>query len=296
MHAMRPLDWAAVLAVMVVWGLNFPVVKLGLAVMPPFTFVMVRFLAVAVMLAPFVKWPRRPWRLLGLSVTLGVAHFSLMFSGMQRIDAATASIAVQLQVPFAALLAAWFFKDKLGWRRLAGMAIAFAGVGLIAGEPRFQGGLGPLLLVLAAACVWAFANIQIKALGEEIDIWSLNGWVAIMAAPQLFVVALATEGNPLKTVDWTSLAAWGVLAFQVFLVVIFGYGVWYSMMRRFSVNQVMPFTLLVPVFGVLSSVMLLDEPLTLSMFIGGVATLFGVGVCVLRRPRVIADATKGDSM
>jgi O-acetylserine/cysteine efflux transporter len=261
--------------------------------MPPFTFVMVRFFAVAVMLAPFVKWPRRPWRLLGLSVTLGAAHFSLMFTGMQRIDAATASIAVQLQVPFAALLAAIFFKDKLGWRRLTGMAIAFAGVGLIAGEPRFQGGFGPLLLVLAAACVWAFANIQIKALGEDIDIWSLNGWIAIMAAPQLFVVALMVEGNPLETVDWSNPAVWGVLAFQVFLVVIFGYGVWYSMMRRFSVNQVMPFTLLVPVFGVLSSVTLLGERFTLPMFIGGVATLVGVGICVLRRPKVVADATKG---
>ena len=295
-HVMKPLDWAGVLAVMVIWGLNFPVVKVGLSVMPPFTFVMIRFFAVALMLAPFVKWPRRPWALLGLSVTLGAAHFSLMFTGLRHIDAATASIAVQLQVPFAALLAALFFKDKLGWRRLTGMAIAFAGVGLIAGEPRFQGGLGPLLLVLGAACVWAFANIQIKSLGEDTDIWSLNGWVAIMAAPQLFVVALWSEGNPLVTVDWSDLAVWGVLAFQVFLVVIFGYGVWYSMMRRFSVNQVMPFTLLVPVFGVLSSVALLGEPLTLPMFIGGIATLIGVGICVLRRPKIVADATKGDSM
>lgn len=296
MHAMRPLDWAGILSVMALWGLNFPVVKVGLSVMPPFTFVMIRFCAVALILAPFVKWPRRPWALLGLSVTLGAAHFSLMFTGMRSIDAATASIAVQLQVPFAAILAAIFFKDKLGWRRLSGMAIAFAGVALIAGEPRFQGGLGPLLLVLAAACVWAFANIQIKSLGEDTDIWSMNGWVAIMAAPQLLVVALLTEGNPLETVDWSDLAVWGVLGFQVFLVVIFGYGVWYSMMRRFAVNQVMPFTLLVPVFGVLSSVALLDERLTWPMVVGGIATLIGVGICVLRRPTVVADATKGDSM
>ena len=102
--------------------------------------------------------------------------------------------------------------------------------------------------------------------------------------------------DPLETVDWSDLAVWGVLGFQVFLVVIFGYGVWYSMMRRFSVNQVMPFTLLVPVFGVLSSVALLDERLTWPMVVGGIATLIGVGICVLRRPTVVADATKGDSM
>jgi O-acetylserine/cysteine efflux transporter len=290
---MRPLDWAAILAVMIVWGLNFVVVKVGLHIMPPFTFVMLRFILVALILAPFIKRPRRPWALFGLSITLGALHFSLMFTGMQRIDAATASIAVQLQVPFAALLAALFFKDKLGWRRLTGMAIAFAGVGLIAGEPRFAGGLMPLLLVLGAACVWAFANIQMKDLGEDMDVWSLNGWVAIMAAPQLILVALAVEGSPLETIAWGDPAVWGVLAFQVFLVVIFGYGVWYTMMRRFPINQVMPFTLLVPVFGVLSSVLLLDEALTVPMLIGGVATLVGVGICVVRRPKVVAEATKG---
>lgn len=290
---MTPLDFVALLAVMVVWGLNFVVVKVGLAVMPPFAFVMMRFIMVAIILAPFIKWPKRPWALFGLSITLGAFHFSLMFTGMQKIDAATAAIAVQLQVPFAALLAALFFKDKLGWRRLTGMAVAFAGVGLIAGEPRFQGGLMPLLLVLAAACVWAFANIQIKALGEDIDIWSLNGWVAIMAAPQLLLVTLVFEGSPLATVDWTDLTVWGVLCFQVFLVVIFGYAVWYTMMRRFPINQVMPFTLLVPVFGVGASVLLLDEILTLPMLIGGIATLIGVAICVIRRPRVAADAIEG---
>jgi len=290
---MSPLDLAAILAVMIVWGLNFVVVKVGLDVMPPFAFVMTRFIMVAIILAPFIKWPKRPWALLGLSVTLGALHFSLMFTGMKQIDAATAAIAVQLQVPFAALLAALFFKDKLGWRRMTGMALAFAGVGLIAGEPRFQGGLMPLMLVLAAACVWAFANIQIKALGEDVDIWSLNGWVAIMATPQLVIVTFLFEGNPLATVDWTDLAVWGVLCFQVFLVVIFGYAVWYTMMRRFPINQVMPFTLLVPLFGVGASVLLLDEVLTLPMAIGGIATMIGVAICVIRRPRVVADATKG---
>jgi O-acetylserine/cysteine efflux transporter len=277
---------------MVVWGLNFPVVKAGLAVMPPFTFVMLRFIAVALILAPFVKRPRRPWALLGLSVTLGAAHFSLMFTGMRSIDAATASIAVQLQVPFAAILAALFFKDKLGWRRLSGMAIAFAGVGLIAGEPRFQGGLGPLLLVLAAACVWAFANIQIKKLGDDVGVWPLNGWISLMAVPQTALLSALTEKDQFAAIyagGW-ELAAW--IAYQALLVTVFGYGVWYSCMRRYSVNQVMPFTLLVPVFGVLSGVVFYDDRLTLPMLIGGVGTILGVAIITIRRPKVLAPSTK----
>jgi O-acetylserine/cysteine efflux transporter len=64
------------------------------------------------------------------------------------------------------------------------------------------------------------------------------------------------------------------------------------MMRRFPVNQVMPFTLLVPVFGVLSGVLVLGDRLTGLMMVGGLLTLLGVTIVVLRRPRVIAPGTK----
>lgn len=290
---MTPLDLAGILAVMLIWGFNFVVVKWGLALMPPFTFVALRFLAVALLLLPFIKRPPR-WRgLLALSATLGLLHFSLMFTGLKHIDAATAAIAIQLQVPFAALLAAVFFKDKIGWRRTAGMAIAFAGVALIAGEPRFEGGLGPLGLVVAAACVWAFANIQIKRLGESVDVLGLNGWIAALAFPQLLIVAFLTEGNPLGTVPWRDGGLWAVIGFQAILVTLVGYGIWYRMMRRFPVNQVMPFTLLVPLFGVLSGILFLNEPLTWPMAVGGAATLLGVGICVIRRPAVVEPSTKG---
>ena len=284
---------ALIFLVMLIWGFNFVVVKFGLMLMPPFTFVALRFLVVAMMLLPFIKLPPRWGELAALSVTLGILHFSLMFTGMKRIDASTAAIAVQLQVPFAALLAAFFFKDRIGWRRMLGMAIAFAGVALIAGEPRFQGGYLPLILVVTAACVWAFANIQIKKLGDTIDVMALNGWIAVLAFPQLLIVALLAEGNPLETVPWDHWGVWGVLAYQSILVTLVGYGVWYRMMRNFAVNQVMPFTLSIPLFGVLSGILFLGEPLTWFMVIGGVATLAGVAICVIRRPALAQAATKG---
>ncbi|HEY7690600.1 MAG TPA: EamA family transporter, partial [Dongiaceae bacterium] len=150
---MKLVDLLGLVAVALVWGVNFAVAKAGVTAMPPIAFVSLRFAAVAIVLLPFLRWPPPRWiDLLLLSVVLGVVHFSLMFSGLVGLDISTASIAIQLQVPFAALLAAYFFGDKLGWRRLTGMAIAFAGVVLIAGEPRLVGNLVPLLLVVAAAC------------------------------------------------------------------------------------------------------------------------------------------------
>jgi O-acetylserine/cysteine efflux transporter len=122
---------------------------------------------------------------------------------------------------------------------------------------------------------------------------ALNGWIAALAAPQLLIVALLTEGNPIETVPWNHWGVWAVLAFQSILVTLIGYGIWYRMMRRFPVNQVMPFTLLVPLFGVLSGIVFLEEPLTWLMVIGGVATLAGVAICVIRRPALAEPATKG---
>jgi len=283
----------ALLVVTVVWGVNFAVVKAGLNMMPAIAFVALRFAVVGLLLLPWLKWPRRRMaELVGLSVLLGVVHFSLMFTGMRGLDVATASIAIQLQVPFAAILAAIFFNEKLRWRRLSGMAIAFAGVVLIAGEPRLAGNLLPLLLVIAAACTWAGANIQIKHIGDDVDVLSLNGWVALLAAPQLALLSWAVEDGQLAAIAAADWRLWASIAFQAVLVTIFGYAVWYRMMRRFSVNQVMPFTLLVPVFGVLSGVVFFDDRLTLLMILGGACTILGVAIITIRRPRVIAPSTK----
>jgi O-acetylserine/cysteine efflux transporter len=254
---------AGLLAVTFVWGINFAVVKVGLAFLPPIAFVALRFLAVGLILLPWIRLPRqRLGDLLLLSLVLGVVHFSLMFSGMKSLDVSTAAIAIQLQVPFAAILAAIFFKDRLGWRRLTGMAIAFAGVVLIAGEPRLQGNLRPLLFVVTAACVWAGANILIKRIGDEVDVLSLNGWVALFAAPQLMLVSAFAESGQVAGILAADWRLWASVAFQALLVTVFGYGVWYQAMRRFAVNQVMPLTLLVPLFGVLSGVVCYGDHLT----------------------------------
>jgi len=272
--------------IMAIWGLNFAVAKIGLAQLPPILMMALRFGVVAVALGPFVKLPRGRFRpILLISVSLGLLHFSLMFTGLAGIDAATAAIAIQLQVPFAALLAAIFFKDRLGWRRALGMAIAFGGVALIAGEPRLEGSYLALALVVAAACIWSVANVQIKLLGE-IDGMVLNAWVAIFATPQLLAASLLLEQGQWAAVTAADWRAWASVLYQSVLVFGLGYGIWYRLLRLYRVNQTMPFLLLVPVFGVAASVALLGEQLTATLVAGGLLTVAGVGIIVLRRPRV----------
>jgi O-acetylserine/cysteine efflux transporter len=282
------------LLVQLLWGVNFAVAKFGLDHFAPIFFVALRFTLVAVLLVFVVGLPKRDMlkQLLPLSATMGVMHFTLMFLGMRDLDAATSSIAVQLQTPFAAIMAAIFFGERLGWRRILGMIVAFAGVLLIAGEPRFSDNPWPLLAVIGAALVWAAGNIQVKALGDSIDAVTLNGWIAILAAPQLLVASWLIEGPQWRHIPDVTWHGWGALLFQAVVIAIFTYWFWYNMMRRYPVNQVMPFTLLLPMIGVAAGAVMRGEEVTWQMIVGGLATVAGVGIIVLRRPTVAAPATK----
>lgn len=115
---MTPTHALGAILVMVLWGLNFPVAKIGLEQFPPLAMMALRFTVVAALVVPFVKMPRGRIREIALlSFTLGFLHFSLMFSGLQYVDAAVAAVTIQIQVPFAAVLGMVLFGDTLGWRR-----------------------------------------------------------------------------------------------------------------------------------------------------------------------------------
>lgn len=290
---MRAVDILLFVLVMLIWGINFVVTKVALHEVPPLLLVTLRFAAVALLVAPFVRIPWGKFRqLLPLSITLGSLHFSLMFTGLTRLDAATAALTVQIQVPVAALLAAIFLGDRLGWRRLTGMVIAFAGVAIIAGEPRFSGNYLPLALVIAASCLWAIANVQIKFLGE-IDALTLNAALALFATPQLALACLLLEDGQWSALVEASWRVYAAVAYQALAVTVMGYGLWYHLLRRYKVNQAMPFTLLVPLFGVLSGVSFLGERLTVAILLGGALTILGVAIITVRRPALAERSAKG---
>lgn len=280
---MKLPDLASLLAVIVLWGLNFPVAKLGLAEVPPMLFMGLRFLIVAALLCPFVRLPRdKIAGVMVLAVMLGGLHFSMMFTGVARMDAGTAALLSQTSVPFAALLAAMLYRERLGWRRLAGMIVAFLGVGLIAGEPRFGNDPVPLLLVLGAAFMWALANIQIRRIGP-IDGYALTAWLACFSAPQLLVLSAVLEQDQWQSISRAGWRGWGGILYGAFAVAILSYGMWYPLVRRHPVNSIMPFTLLTPIVAVAASALILGERLSWSSAVGGIATIAGVAAIVLRR-------------
>ena len=286
-----------VLAVLisVIWGVNFVIAKAGLDQLPPILLVCIRFILVSAVLVPFVKRPTGHWRgIFWLAVTLGLLHFSFIFTGMTAVDAAVAAITVQSQVVFAAVLAAIIFKDPPGWRRLTGMAVSVAGVAVLVGAPTGSSETWAIAFIIVAALLFAVANIQMTKL-NALDGLSMNGWVAMFAAPMLAVATLVLEDGQLAAMEaanWWIVA--GVILYQAVIVVMFGYTCWHRLLGRHGVQTMMPFTLLVPLNGVVSGVVFRGEPLTWGLIVGGTLTIVGVAIIVVRRPK-LAEQQVGQS-
>lgn len=289
----RPLHLVLFVFIQAIWAFNFPVSKWGLAELPPFLFIALRFLLVALVLLPLVPLPRGRWpQVFLLSVTLGLLHFAAMFNGLVFVPASTAALLVQLQVPFAALLAAAFLGDRLGWRRGLGLALAFSGVTLVLGGPSLEGPWWAQGLVLFAAFCWAVAAVQVKFL-SGLSGATLNAWVATFAVPQLFLASFIFEEGQWQATVELSWAGIGAIVYNSLVVVVLGYGIWYRLLRSYDVNQAMPFTLLILPLAFLFSGLFLGEPLTWTLMLGGLLTLVGVSIIVLRRPRQIPpEATR----
>jgi O-acetylserine/cysteine efflux transporter len=244
----------------------------------------IRFAAVAALLIPFTKVPHgRFGKLALISLTFGGLHFGVLFYALSMIDAGPVAIIILLGVPFSSMLATYFFNDRLGWKRLSGMALAFIGVTIMFWDPTMTELQLPLLLVVFASFMWAVANVMIKKLGD-IDTFQLNGWMALMAAPQLFVLSLISEPHAFQALADASWVAWANLTFTVVMSSIVAYGFWYHLLKTQDVNAVVPWTLLAPVISVLGSFLVFDEPFSLLKIIGGAVVLCGVAVIMLRKP------------
>lgn len=278
---MTPADLAAALVVVVLWGLNFVAGKIALAALPPFLVMTLRFAGVALVLAPWT-WPGRARlpALALLALVLGIGHFGLLFVGLSGLEAGSTAVVIQLGVPFSVLLAWAVFGDRPDRRTVLGIALAFAGVALLAGEGG-RAELGSLLIVMVAMVMWAVSNILVKRLGA-ISPFSLNGWVSLLAMPMAASLSLACEHSQKAALAAADGRVWGALAFTIVGSSVVAYTLWYHLLARYPVSRVVPFTLLGPAIGFAAGVVVLGESAGAAKVIGGLLTVAGVAVIELR--------------
>ncbi len=285
---MNTREITILLLMCVVWGFHFVVIKTAVMQLPPIFYAAVRMTLVAALMAPFLRWRRGQMaRVLGGGICLGVLNYSLMFTGMKFATASTAAIAMELYVPFATILSFLFLGDKFGWQRSLGITLAFAGVAVIAlagsddggAETRLSLGIG---LVAAGAFLEAVGAVFVKQ-STSFKPHELMAWFGVIGAVGLCIMTSIFESGQREAFaasDKTTMI--GAILYSALGASIFGHTAYYWLIKRLPVSLVAPSVLLTTVIAVFSGVVLLGDPLGAPMIIGGLMTLAGVGVVLLR--------------
>lgn len=278
---MKPTDIFAALLVVLIWGFNFVVIKIGLQGLPPVLFTSLRFLFAALPAVFFLRRPPVSWRLLaGYAAFQFAVQFTLLFSGMKLgFPPGLASLVIQLQAFFTIGLAVLLLGERPKATQLAGALIAFAGMGLVASQLEARTTVVGFLLVIAAGFSWGIGNIFTKRIGK-VDALALVAWGSLLATPPLLTASLVLEGPDaiaaaIGHLNWRSA---GAILFQAYPTTVLGFGIWSHLMRKYPTATIAPFTLLVPVAGMVSAALVLDEPLQWWKIAAGMLVLAGLAL------------------
>lgn len=277
---MKPLHALGALLIVAMWGLNFTVIRFGLDEFPPFTFAAWRFALVALP-ALFLPRPNLSWAMLaGIGGFMFGGQFVFLFFAMQAgLPPGLTSVLVQLQGPLTVVLAALVLHEHATRGQWLGLAIAGAGVVLIARSVEGSVGVFAVLLALMSALTWAAGNLFFRA-ARGVSLFAVTAWSSVLPILPLGAAALLLDGptallTPVLAPTWKG---WFVLFYTVVPVMWLGYLIWGTLLRTYPAAKVGPISLLVPCAALVFSSLLVGEPIAGLRLLGVVVVLGGVGL------------------
>ena len=274
---------ALALVVAVCWAVNFVVIDIGLESFPPLLFAALRFGLIAVPAIFFVPRPDVRWPVVvAVGLFICVGQFGLLFVAMNTgLPAGLASVIAPLQPVFTIPFAVVALGERPSPRQVAGVLLAIAGLGAIAAGRAHGVPLQAVALGVASAASWGCGNVVTRAARPKRPL-SLLVWSSVVAPVPLLGLSLVFEGTGRWQTAMSSVSASGIvaLAYVVIVSTFFGYGVWYWLMSRYPASTVAPFTLLVPVLGILTAWLVRGEHPTWGELLGSLVVLVGLGLAL----------------
>ncbi|MDH0896446.1 MULTISPECIES: EamA family transporter [unclassified Pseudomonas] len=279
---MSPKDLLLALVVIVAWGLNFVVIRVGLDGLPPMLLGALRFVLAALPVF-LVRRPDLPWRwLIAYGATISLGQFVFLFEAMANgMPAGLASLVLQSQAFFTLAFAALFLGERMRGASVLGLLIAGGGLLLIGLQTGHSTSLLGIVLTLVAASMWAMGNVLTRKFGK-INLMGLVIWGSLIPPVPFFLLSLWLEGpqrieQALLNIGTSSILA---LLYLALVATLLGYGLWSRLLSRYPAGQVAPFSLLVPVVGLSSSAWLLGERLSTLQWVGAGLVMLGLLVNV----------------
>jgi O-acetylserine/cysteine efflux transporter len=284
-------DWILTLLVVLVWGANFTVIKIGLGSMPPMLLAAIRYFFVAFPAIFIVKRPNINWRyFLGYGLTIGVGQFSCLNYAIHiGMPAGLASIVLQSSSFITILMATLIFKEVMKARQIAGLIISLSGlilIGITTG--RFGNQAIPtasLFLIVLSAFFWSVSTMIVKsalnqanANGVHLDTFGIVVWSAIVSPLPLIGFSLMMDRPQVLLDTLLHLNATAIISilFLAWISTLFGAGVWNYLLSRYETGRVAPLSLLVPAAGLLTARIFLAEQLNGLQWAGSLVIIIGL--------------------
>jgi len=284
---MTPIYTALAVLVTFIWGVNFTFIAWGLESFPPLMLTALRFFFTAVPLVFFLKPPKFNRTLLIYAIGTFVMQYAFVFTAMHLgASAGLTALLLQIQIFITVLLAYFILGEAVSRMQIIGMLVGVLGLSVIALNLGGDMPLAGFVCILIAAIGWSFGNIASKQVstqamqqGSDRAIISSNTgrnkasalsalalvvWGGLIACVILTLSSLIfeTEAWQLATFTEASLKSWLSLGFIVYVSTLIGFGLWAHLLSQNTASKVMPFALLVPVFGMTTSVLLTGEVVT----------------------------------
>lgn len=285
---MSPRHTLLALVVVLIWGFNFVAIDAGLVGVPPLVFLALRFLLVAIPAVFFLRPPGIGWRsviLIGSFLSFG--QFVLLYLALALgMPPGLASLLLQTQVVLSILVSAVLLGERPTTRQLVGIVIGMAGLAIVVVGHSYAAPWLPTVVLLLAALSWAIGNVLSRrakvASGLSLVVWS----GLIVPVPSL-ALALIIDTPPvvwdaITHLSWVAILATLYTAIGASLI---GYGIWNTLLARYPTSAVVPFTLLVPVVGILAAWLVFDERPGVTELVGGAVMLAGLAVAIVVRRR-----------
>ncbi|KPX08973.1 EamA family transporter [Pseudomonas syringae] len=278
---MKPLHIALAVLVMAIWGINFSVIKLGLTNVDPLILAGLRFSLCALPAIFFVRRPNVPWRyLIGYGLVFGIGLWGIVNLGIKAgLSAGIASLVLQFSAFFSILLGSWVFREALNRFQILGMLIALSGLLSVILISDGSVSLLGMLLVLVGALSMSVANIINKKANTR-DVFAFLVWSSAFSPIPLFALDYAINGSVGYIMFANHIGTTAVLSilFQVYPNTLFAYWIWNSLLKTYPISTVAPLSLLVPIFGMLGSVVIFNEHMSTGKVLAVLLIVAGLGV------------------
>ena len=206
------------------WGFGFVIAKPAMQELSPILLNGLRWSLTGILMFWFFPFPKKLLKNIVIVSILGCTiQYSLTYSGLNLIDAASASFLVQSEVPFGIIVAYFMLGEKTPLKNIIGIIIAFIGVIILTGSPNLEGRIIGVFILLSGTLIWSFAQVLAKPISKEIGGLALTAWLGIFAGPQAIIASFLIEGNTFEFIYNATPKAWIILIYLGIGMNVIGY-------------------------------------------------------------------------